>query len=118
MKQITSYILEKFVINSKTKLSKWNIKNAEDGDFVKWRNIYFIYKDINTGYKYSDNLDDDIIMYHAVYNKRTKRINIGEGAGVGSLGTMSVSAYELMNDDEKEEFIKALKDKGYKWDDN
>lgn len=70
MKQINNYILEKFVINSKTKIDAWNIENAEEGDFVKWRNIYFIYKDINTNNRYSDNLDDDIIIYYATYNKK------------------------------------------------
>ena len=115
MKSLYLFILEKFKINSKT-AKKWTIKNAEDGDFIKWRNIYFIYKDININHKYSDNLDDNAIIYHAVYNKRTKNIRIGQGGGVGS--SMSVSNYELLNDDEKKEFNKVLKDNGYEWDEN
>ena len=110
-------IIEGLKINSKSKINNfdWSIENAEDGDFVKWHNIYFIFKSLNKGHKYSD-LDENTIIYYCTYNKRTDLLRNKIGCGVGT--TDSKSNYYLMNNEEKENFIKILNDKGYKWDEN
>lgn len=120
MKDIINFISEKFTINSKTVIGKspdnWNIKDAENGDFCKWKNnIYFIFKCFNTKHKYSD-LSENSIVYYLTYNKKTDLLRNKIGCGVGYID--NEDGYSLLNDDEKEEFIKILKGKGFKWDEN
>ena len=120
MKQLNQYLIEKFKISlnniEKKKyrsLKDWTINKAEDGDFVKFGNIYFIFKCFNTGHKYGD-LSEDSIVYRAYYNTNTHNLLSDIGLGVGVPG--DGSRYHLLDDDEKENFIQILYDKGYIWD--
>jgi len=120
MKKINQYLVEKFKISSNNiekkknrSLKDWTISKAEDGDFVKFGNIYFIFKCLNTGHKYGD-LSENSIVYHAYYNTTTNNLFSNIGMGVGGGG--DESRYHLLDDDEKEKFIQILYDKGYIWD--
>jgi len=119
-------IIEKLKINSKTKVHNtnpkdWTIENAEDGDFVAClKDIVFIYNGLNKDIKKYPQFDGDTIIYHACYyggdkNDPNNEIHIGPTCGVGNIH--NTYNFRLATDEQKQEFIDALKSKGYKWDD-
>ena len=125
MKDLIS-IIEKLKVNSKTKVhdrnpKDWTIENAEDGDFVTCLgDIVFIYKCLNKDIKKYPQFDDDTIIYHACYftgekNEPNKGIDIGPTCGVGNI--RNTYDFRLATDKQKQEFINALKSRGYEWDD-
>lgn len=118
MKHINQFIIEKFKINIdnvKKSNKPWSIENAEDGDFVKCLDtLIFIYMCLDKDYKHSNS--GDAIVYHAVFfNDNRKKIEIGPNTGVGTI--KSKYDFRLASEEEIEEFKKALKREGYKWDD-
>ena len=122
MKLFNDFIQEKLKINSKSKVNirnkeNWSIKNAEDGDIVldNWGRLFFIYKCLNTNYKYCDESNENAIVYHAIYFKKRNEIKVATDIGVGV--NNDELRYKLATDEQCEEFYKALKDHGYKWDD-
>ena len=74
----------------------------------------------NKNHKYSTDLGENTIIYYAVCNSRTIKnsFHIGPSAGVGTANENTKELYHLMNDDEKENFLKIIKDNGYEWDDD
>ena len=123
MKLLKNFIFEKFKINSKTVQHKkqrddWSIETAEDGDIIKdWNNLYFIYKCLNDGKKYSHASENAIVYYIAAYGfgeERAKLI-IGPDTGVGTSSDRP-EKFKLATEEECEEFFNFLKEKGYKWD--
>lgn len=114
-------IIEKLKINSKTKVhdrnpKDWTIENAEDGDFVACLgDTVFIYKCLNKDIKKYPQFDDDTIIYHACYDESNKGIHMGPTCGIGNI--RNTYNFRLATDKQKQEFINALKSKGYIWDD-
>lgn len=122
MKNLIS-IIEKLKINSKTKVHNrnpedWTIENAEDGDFVACLDdTVFIYKCLNKDIKKYPQFDDDTIIYHVCYDESNKGIHMGPMCGVGNIHNRNFYKFRLATNKQKQEFINALKSKGYEWDD-
>lgn len=121
MKQIIEFINEKLIINKNTKirnLDDWTIETAQDGDIVELNDtLLFIYKGLNKDF-HVNNADDDAIVYHATYIcDERKKLEVGVDTGVGVI-SVKTERYKLASEEKCEEFMKALKKAGYKWDDN
>lgn len=120
METLNNFIIEKLKLSRNTKfrdLDNWSIKTAEDGDIITgYGLIYFIYKCLNDNHKYS-NTSERSIIYHVLYIDDDREIlNIGPDVGVGSIN--NPGNYRLATEEECEKLFKALKKKGYKWNEN
>ena len=126
MKLLNNYITEKLKINSKSKintkdLDTWTINDAEDGDIIEKTSfnntkIYFIYKCLNIGKKYSS-ADENAIVYHAIWLPYKKNIDIKIDTGVGTIDEYdSDNIYHLASEEIWEKFYKDINKQGYKWD--
>ena len=122
MKQIIEFINEKLIINKNIKIKRnlddWTIETAQDGDIVEMNEtLLFIYKGLNKDF-HVNNADDDAIVYHATYIcDDRKKLEVGVDTGVGTISER-LERYKLASEEKCEEFMKALKKAGYKWDDN
>ena len=124
MKQLKDIIQEKLTIGSKTKVNvrnrdTWTIDDAVNGDIVEdvgVGDLLFIYKGLNKDL-HINNTSGNTIVYHAYYiNDDRKKLGVGVDTGVGV--TYNIESYKLATDEQCEEFYQALKDNGYKWDNN
>ena len=122
MKQLAEHIIESLKINSKSKvnikdLENWTILDAEDGDIIHWNDsdLFFMYKCLNEGKKYSQ-ASENAIVYHCVYYSDNRQmVEIGPGTGVGTIE--NPKAFKLASEKECENFYEALDKAGYIWDD-
>lgn len=128
MKNLKDIILEKININEKLIINKnikikrnlddWTIETAQDGDIVELDDtLLFIYKGLNKDL-HVNNASPDAIVYHATYIcDERKRLEVGIDTGVGAITGRS-NKYKLASEDKCDEFMEALRKKGYIWDDN
>ena len=128
MNNISTYILEKLVINKNIKTQSslenrqtrenWSIENAENGDIVSWNDdtLLFIYKCLNTGNNKINNATDNAIVFHASWISDDRNIlEIGIDTGVGD--TSKPYLYKLAPVEKCKNFYQEIEKKGYKWDD-
>ena len=126
MKSINKFILEKLKITKDTKinvknLDTWTINDAEDGDIIEKKSfvnnkIYFMYKCLNIGKKYSPG-SENAIVYHAIWLPYKKNIDIKTYTGVGTIDEYnSDNIFHLASEEICEKFYKDINKQGYKWD--
>ena len=120
MKQLSQYILEKLQIKKDSKIKNhqenWSIETAEDGDIVIDQNdLYFIYKCLNEGKKYTNAASNAIVYHVAGILDERRKIFLGPDTGVGTLENKKY--FRLATEEECNNFFEFLKEKGYKWND-
>ena len=120
MKQLSQYILEKLQIKKDSKIKNhqenWSIETAEDGDIVIDQNdLYFIYKCLNEGKKYTNATSNAIVYHVAGILDERRKIFLGPDTGVGTLENKKY--FRLATEEECNNFFEFLKEKGYKWND-
>ena len=128
MKKFNKYIeegfkLSKACLKDQRDYTTVTIANAQDGDMFRVGEtpLYFIYKCLNTNFKYGKNGDEETIIYHCAIHlnyEPEKRIYKGPKWGVGAVTDYNIRNMKFVTGEDKEKVYDAMEEAGYRWDED